>query len=108
MTKKPSIYINSRNPSISIVQPVNSDEHDRPGGEEDEGGLGVAGELAEDLLTRGQWPVVVQQVQQRQRHREHAEGEVRQRHVGQQHITGAGQPLQSDDMMRIVIDQTVN
>ena len=64
----------------------------------------MAGELAEDLLTRGQWPIVVQQVQQRQRHREHAQGEVRQRHVGQQHVTGAGQPLQCDEMMRFVID----
>ena len=54
----------------------------------------MAGELAEDLLARGQGPVVVKHVQQGQRHCEHAEGEVRQRHVGQQHVTGSRQPLE--------------
>ena len=74
-------------------QPVNSNEHHRPGGEEDKGGLCVAGELAEDLLARGQGPVVMKHVQQGQRHCEDAEGEVRQRHVGQQHVAGSRQPL---------------
>ena len=77
-----------------MSQPVNSNKHHRPGGEEDKGGLCVAGELAEDLLARGQRPVVMKHVQQGQRHREHAEGEVRQRHVGQQHVTGSRQPLE--------------
>ena len=62
----------------------------------------MAGELAEDLLAGGEGPVVVQQVQQRQRHREHAQGQVGQSHVAQQHVTGRGQPLKSDDIMNIV------
>ena len=54
----------------------------------------MAGELAEDLLTRGEEPVVVQQVKQGQGHGEHAEGEVGQRHVGQQHVMGGRQSLE--------------
>ena len=38
-------------PQKIFIQPVNSNEHHRPGGEEDKGVLCVASELAEDLLT---------------------------------------------------------
>ena len=61
----------------------------------------MAGELAEDLLAGGEGPVVVQQVQQRQRHCEHAHGQVGERHVAQQHITGGCESLQRDDMIRL-------
>ena len=69
-----------------LKETVHSYEDNGIGGEEQGRGLDGAHELAEECMLRSKWPVVEDQIKYCEGHREQAEEQVRERHVGYQDI----------------------